>query len=165
MRCDRQLRSLAIGCKYATSLQLTMISASQRTRPVKVVRPERLELSRVLPHSDLNAARLPFRHGRTPWYARRCSWELRPCEEQNPTKNPDTRRHQGCGSDDSRNCCYSLMVKLGNPPVDAGTGCGKVAAAGTPAMRWDAARISSVRSGWPGTNTAAAPVSTAVKPA
>ena len=32
---------------------------------VKLVRPERLELSRVLPHSDLNAARLPFRHGRT----------------------------------------------------------------------------------------------------
>ena len=31
----------------------------------KLVRPERLELSRVLPHSDLNAARLPFRHGRT----------------------------------------------------------------------------------------------------
>ena len=32
-----------------------------------VVRSERLELSRVLPHSDLNAARLPFRHDRTPW--------------------------------------------------------------------------------------------------
>jgi hypothetical protein len=31
------------------------------------VRSERLELSRVLPHSDLNAARLPFRHDRTPW--------------------------------------------------------------------------------------------------
>jgi hypothetical protein len=29
------------------------------------VRPRRLELPRVLPHSDLNAARLPFRHGRT----------------------------------------------------------------------------------------------------
>ena len=33
----------------------------------EVVRSERLELSRVLPHSDLNAARLPFRHDRTPW--------------------------------------------------------------------------------------------------
>ncbi|CAN0606264.1 unnamed protein product, partial [Ectocarpus sp. 12 AP-2014] len=32
-----------------------------------VVRSERLELSRVLPHSDLNAARLPFRHDRTVW--------------------------------------------------------------------------------------------------
>ena len=31
----------------------------------KMVRSERLELSRVLPHSDLNAARLPFRHDRT----------------------------------------------------------------------------------------------------
>ena len=34
---------------------------------IKLVRSERLELSRVLPHSDLNAARLPFRHDRTPW--------------------------------------------------------------------------------------------------
>ena len=33
----------------------------------EMVRSERLELSRVLPHSDLNAARLPFRHDRTPW--------------------------------------------------------------------------------------------------
>ena len=32
---------------------------------LKVVRPRRLELPRGLPHSDLNAARLPFRHGRT----------------------------------------------------------------------------------------------------
>ena len=31
----------------------------------EMVRSERLELSRVLPHSDLNAARLPFRHDRT----------------------------------------------------------------------------------------------------
>ena len=33
----------------------------------EMVRSERLELSRVLPHSDLNAARLPFRHDRTSW--------------------------------------------------------------------------------------------------
>ncbi len=32
---------------------------------VKLVRLRRLELPRVLPHSDLNAARLPFRHNRT----------------------------------------------------------------------------------------------------
>ena len=37
------------------------------TEKCKMVRSERLELSRVLPHSDLNAARLPFRHDRTPW--------------------------------------------------------------------------------------------------
>tara|TARA_R110000787_G_scaffold28730_1_gene78162 strand:+ start:4117 stop:5769 length:1653 start_codon:yes stop_codon:yes gene_type:complete len=36
-------------------------------RKSEMVRSERLELSRVLPHSDLNAARLPFRHDRTPW--------------------------------------------------------------------------------------------------
>jgi site-specific DNA recombinase len=36
-------------------------------RKIDMVRSERLELSRVLPHSDLNAARLPFRHDRTPW--------------------------------------------------------------------------------------------------
>jgi hypothetical protein len=35
-----------------------------------LVRSERLELSRVLPHSDLNAARLPFRHDRKPWLVR-----------------------------------------------------------------------------------------------
>ena len=33
----------------------------------EMVRSRRLELPRVLPHSDLNAARLPFRHDRTPW--------------------------------------------------------------------------------------------------
>ncbi len=37
------------------------------TSKCEMVRSERLELSRVLPHSDLNAARLPFRHDRTPW--------------------------------------------------------------------------------------------------
>ena len=31
----------------------------------ELVRLRRLELPRVLPHSDLNAARLPFRHSRT----------------------------------------------------------------------------------------------------
>ncbi|EEB84752.1 resolvase [Roseobacter sp. GAI101] len=40
------------------------------TEKCKLVRSERLELSRVLPHSDLNAARLPFRHDRTPWMVR-----------------------------------------------------------------------------------------------
>ena len=38
----------------------------QYFKKMDLVRPERLELSRVLPHSDLNAARLPFRHGRKP---------------------------------------------------------------------------------------------------
>ena len=34
-------------------------------KKTQLVRSERLELSRVLPHSDLNAARLPFRHDRS----------------------------------------------------------------------------------------------------
>jgi hypothetical protein len=33
---------------------------------IKLVRSRRLELPQGCPHSDLNAARLPFRHDRTP---------------------------------------------------------------------------------------------------
>ena len=40
-------------------------SSGGRFSPEKLVRLRRLELPRVLPHSDLNAARLPFRHSRT----------------------------------------------------------------------------------------------------
>ncbi len=47
----------------------------------KMVRMRRLELPRVLPHSDLNAARLPFRHIRT--LGNDCVFSLPtpPCEE------------------------------------------------------------------------------------
>ncbi len=43
-------------------------AGAHRRRPFGfacLVRSRRLELPRVLPHSDLNAARLPFRHDRT----------------------------------------------------------------------------------------------------
>ena len=42
----------------------------------------RLELPRVLPHSDLNAARLPFRHIRTLEWCSVFSLTRRACEEQ-----------------------------------------------------------------------------------
>ena len=46
------------------SLPFKLLSPSQ-TPVCEMVRSRRLELPRELPHSDLNAARLPFRHDRT----------------------------------------------------------------------------------------------------
>ena len=43
-----------------SSKPLNSRSSSETTKPEPLVRPRRLELPRVLPHSDLNAARLPI---------------------------------------------------------------------------------------------------------
>ena|GEM_PF-5666684 len=56
--CSRHFCEMPAACHY----NLEVVGLSKKG---PVVRSERLELSRVLPHSDLNAARLPFRHDRT----------------------------------------------------------------------------------------------------
>ena len=72
-----------------TNLEPTLPQVAEGGRPKKVVRSERLELSRVLPHSDLNAARLPFRHDRTPWMVRsRLAKVAGVVKGQSATKNP-----------------------------------------------------------------------------
>jgi hypothetical protein len=49
----------------------------------------------VLPHSDLNAARLPFRHDRKPWYGRGLAGNAGLVKSKNPRKNPDAHWRRG----------------------------------------------------------------------
>ncbi len=75
------------------------------------------------------------------------SGECPPCEEQKVTKNPRCFSATGAVVKPCQMSAYSLTENVGKPVLDAACGCGKLGKAGAPFMRWEATRISSVRSG------------------
>ncbi len=113
----------------------------------EMVRSERLELSRVLPHSDLNAARLPFRHDRTSCLVARLL-----ASDFKEGKGVFSAV-EGCAAKGlcRARSCYSETLKLGNPPPAALTGTVRKPAWLPPTV---AARINSTRSGWFGAKAA-----------
>ena len=129
-----------------------------------MVRSRRLELPRVLPHSDLNAARLPFRHDRTPRLGG-CGLAL--CAglvKGYFTEKPRNAKLRGFWKDGSVSARQLSTEKVGKAETGWIGEFIDELACGAPPSCIVALRIRVFRSGWPGAKTGVAPVAIASRP-